>query len=272
MRKTCVRLVVALLSVSLISPTAMAAPVNSDPSKNPFTQKYKKTSYQSQRITKEGDPSCFLDVLTFGGVTTLKFGSGLTQVVRRELNGRVDSVTTNGVEQKLQYDGPGQKARITAVRSADGTVTTIESIKARVEKKRGAPKMTSTEMAGYLKGALEKNWCPTVPKMSNVTFLKVDSENIPEEYFDEEYWIETMDTILVTAMAYDPICIEADCISWITDWRDTNYVLCGVGAAVFWFAPIAAAAVLVACTAGTLQVFATHTGDCSNPPPAWSCE
>ena len=65
------------------------------------------------------------------------------------------------------------------MRSADaGTVTTIENIKARVE--AGAPNDFDW-MAGYLKGASGKNWCPTV-KMSTQTFSESGFRRTSEEY------------------------------------------------------------------------------------------
>jgi hypothetical protein len=267
MKSKFVTLLVFLMSSSLLAPAhvfANSAGKNEITDAAPISSFKKPISYRSERITKPGDDSCFIDIFNFGNTTTLRFGSGVTQTIKRGPDQRIESISTNGIERRIHYESANKGARVIGIESANGVYKTAESIKNHPRRKIAAPRMSPSEVMSYINAKIERMWCASPAGAKKIALMNVDSEEVPEELLDTEYW----EQIVVTAPPYDPVCNEADCVQFATDWRDLALVNCGLAALVFWFNPIAAALVAAACTGGTLYVYSERRSDCSAPAAA----
>jgi hypothetical protein len=130
-----------------------------------------------------------------------------------------------------------------------------------------APRMNPKEAIQYLQKAIEKASCPSSVASKPVAFRKVDADTIPAEFLDGEYWL----SITAAVAPYDPVCIEADCIETMEDWRDQHLIICGLAVAVFYRAPLAASIIGVLCVGATLGTYNDRVSSCSNPPDSWGC-
>lgn len=267
MKTKFVTLLIVLMSSSLLVPShvfANSAGKNEITDAAPISNFKKPISYRSERITKPGDDSCFIDIFNFGNTTTLRFGGGVTQTIKRGPDQRIESISTNGIERRIHYESARKGAKVIGIEGPNGVYKTAESIKNHPRKKIAAPRMTPSEMMSYINARMERMWCASPAGAKKVSFMNVDSEEVPEELFDTEYWEE----IVVTAPPYDPVCNEADCMQFATDWRDLALVNCGLFTIAFFFNPVAAAVIAATCTGVTLGVFWERRSDCSAPAAA----